>query len=63
MAPESALRRRDRLAEALGALDVALTREDLAELAKTFPPGVAAGARHPESQLVHVDSERPPLTA
>jgi aryl-alcohol dehydrogenase-like predicted oxidoreductase len=55
-------RRRDRLVEALGALDVALTGEDLAELAKTFPPGVAAGERYPESQLVHMDSERPLTT-
>jgi aryl-alcohol dehydrogenase-like predicted oxidoreductase len=55
-------RRRDRLAEALGALAVSLTREDLAELAKAFPPGAAAGERYPESQLVHMDSERP-LTA
>jgi aryl-alcohol dehydrogenase-like predicted oxidoreductase len=52
-------RRRDRLAEALGALDVKLTPAQLATLAKAFPPGVAAGARYPEAQLVHMDSERP----
>jgi aryl-alcohol dehydrogenase-like predicted oxidoreductase len=51
-------RRRDRLAEALGALDVKLTEEHLAALARAFPPGVAAGARYPESQLVHMDSEK-----
>ncbi|WP_407177657.1 aldo/keto reductase [Bradyrhizobium sp. STM 3562] len=51
-------RRRDRLTEALGALDVVLTRDDLAALAKTFPPGIAAGERYPESQLAHMDSER-----
>ncbi len=52
-------RRRDRLTEALGALDVKLTAAHLAALAKAFPPGVAAGARYPEAQLVHMDSERP----
>jgi aryl-alcohol dehydrogenase-like predicted oxidoreductase len=51
-------RRRDRLSEALGALDVALTPAHLADLAKTFPPGAAAGARYPEAQLAHLDSEK-----
>jgi aryl-alcohol dehydrogenase-like predicted oxidoreductase len=53
-------RRRDRLTEALGALEVKLQPSHLAELAKAFPPGVAAGERYPESQLVHMDSERRP---
>ena len=47
------------LTEALGALDVTLTPQHLAALAKAFPPGAAAGARYPEAQLVHMDSERP----
>ena len=51
-------RRRDRLAEALGALDVKLTPAHLAALADAFPPGVAAGARYPEAQLAHMDSEK-----
>jgi aryl-alcohol dehydrogenase-like predicted oxidoreductase len=51
-------RRRDRLAEALGALDLKLTPAHLAALADAFPPGVAAGARYPEAQLAHMDSER-----
>jgi aryl-alcohol dehydrogenase-like predicted oxidoreductase len=51
-------RRRDRLAEALGALDVKLTPKHLAALAEAFPLGAAAGERYPESQLVHMDSER-----
>lgn len=51
-------RRRDRLTEALGARDVKLTPADLAALAKAFPPGVAAGARYPEAQLAHMDSEK-----
>ena len=52
-------RRRDRLSEALGALDMKLTDPHLAELAKAFPPGAAAGARYPEAQLAHMDSEWP----
>ena len=51
-------RRRDRLSEALGALDVKLNDAHLAALAKAFPPGVAAGARYPDSQLAHMDSEK-----
>jgi aryl-alcohol dehydrogenase-like predicted oxidoreductase len=52
-------RRRDRLSEALGALEVKLTPAHLAALAKAFPPGAAAGARYPEAQLAHMDSEKP----
>jgi aryl-alcohol dehydrogenase-like predicted oxidoreductase len=52
-------RRRNRLAEALGALDVDLTEAHLAALARAFPPGAAAGARYPEAQLAHMDSEKP----
>ena len=53
-------RRRDRLTEALGAIDVKLTPKHLAALAETFPPGVASGERYPESQLKYMDSERRP---
>jgi pyridoxine 4-dehydrogenase len=51
-------RRRDRLAEALGALEVKLSAEDLARLAKALPPGAAAGERYPSALLAHMDSER-----
>jgi aryl-alcohol dehydrogenase-like predicted oxidoreductase len=51
-------RRRDRLAEALGALDVVLTPADLATLSRAFPPGVAAGSRYAEEQMAHLDSEK-----
>lgn len=51
-------RRRDRLTEALGALDVKLTPVHLAKLAATFPHGAAAGERYPASQLAHMDSEK-----
>ena len=54
-------RRRERLTEALGALDVTLTKEHLAALAKAFPPGIASGNRYPDAQLVHMDSEKRPM--
>ena len=51
-------RRRDRLAEALGAIVVALTPEDLARIERAVPPGAAAGERYPAPVLEHMDSER-----
>ena len=51
-------RRRDRLTEALGALEVKLTEKHLAALDNAFPPGVAAGTRYPEAQMAHLDSEK-----
>ena len=51
-------RRRDRLTEALGALDVKLTAAQLADLARAFPPGVAAGTRYAAEQMAHLDSEK-----
>jgi aryl-alcohol dehydrogenase-like predicted oxidoreductase len=49
-------RRRDRLAEALGALDVKLSPDDLASLARALPPAAAAGERYPAAALAHMDS-------
>jgi pyridoxine 4-dehydrogenase len=51
-------RRRDRLAEALGALDVKLSRDDLAALDRALPPGAAAGDRYPDSAFAFMDSEK-----
>jgi aryl-alcohol dehydrogenase-like predicted oxidoreductase len=51
-------RRRDRLTEALGALDVRLTPAHLAALAKAFPPDVASGTRYHAEQMAHLDSEK-----
>jgi aryl-alcohol dehydrogenase-like predicted oxidoreductase len=51
-------RRRDRLTEALGALDVKLTPAHLAALAKAIPPDAAAGTRYAEAQMAHLDSEK-----
>ncbi|MGF6228286.1 aryl-alcohol dehydrogenase-like predicted oxidoreductase [Inquilinus ginsengisoli] len=52
-------RRRDRLAEALGALDVALTPDDLARIEQAVPKGAAAGDRYMAVQMAHLDSEKP----
>ncbi|MFC7976349.1 aldo/keto reductase [Streptomyces cinereoruber] len=51
-------RRRDRLAEALGALDVVLDAADLAAIEEAVPAGAAAGERYPAAQMAHLDSER-----
>ena len=51
-------RRRDRLSEALGALDVRLTPAQLAALSAAFPPGIAAGNRYANEQMAHLDSEK-----
>jgi aryl-alcohol dehydrogenase-like predicted oxidoreductase len=51
-------RGRDRLNEALGALDLALTAEDLASLADAVPTDAVSGERYPVDQLAHLDSEK-----
>jgi aryl-alcohol dehydrogenase-like predicted oxidoreductase len=51
-------RRRDQLVESLGALDVALTAEDLAAIERSVPKGAAAGERYAPVQMAHLDSER-----
>ncbi|MFI6469051.1 aldo/keto reductase [Streptomyces sp. NPDC050516] len=50
-------RRRDRLTEALGALDVDLTAADLAAIEAAIPVDAAAGDRYPQAQMAHLDSE------
>jgi pyridoxine 4-dehydrogenase len=56
--PVVGARRRDRLSEALGALDVRLTPAQLAALSAAFPPGIAAGNRYADEQMAHLDSEK-----
>lgn len=51
-------RSRERLNEALGALDVILTADDLATLENAFPPGAAAGDRYNTQGMASLDSER-----
>ncbi|MGW6644483.1 aldo/keto reductase [Streptomyces iakyrus] len=49
-------RRRDRLTEALGALDVTLEPADLAAIEEAVPAGAAAGDRYPAAQMAHLES-------
>lgn len=51
-------RRRDRLAEALGALNVTLTPQQNAALLQAFPVDAAAGTRYPQEHMAHMDSEK-----
>jgi aryl-alcohol dehydrogenase-like predicted oxidoreductase len=56
--PVIGARRRDRLEEALGALDVTLAAADLAAIEKAAPKGAAAGERYPAGGMASLDSER-----
>ncbi len=51
-------RTRARLAEALSAIDVALTDEDVVRIEETVPAGAAAGERYHAAQMATLDSER-----
>jgi aryl-alcohol dehydrogenase-like predicted oxidoreductase len=51
-------RRRERLHEALGALDVELADADLARIEDAVPAGAAAGERYPAFAMADLDSER-----
>ena len=51
-------RTRERLAEALGALEIELSEEDLAAIEEAVPAGAAAGERYPAAQMGTLDSER-----
>jgi aryl-alcohol dehydrogenase-like predicted oxidoreductase len=56
--PVVGARRRDRLAEALGSLDVVLTPDDLAAIERVVPKGAAAGDRYNAHAMAALDSER-----
>lgn len=51
-------RRRDRLTEALGALGLDLTSEDLTRIERAIPAGAASGDRYNAQQMEILDSER-----
>jgi aryl-alcohol dehydrogenase-like predicted oxidoreductase len=51
-------RRRERLDEAIGALDLELDADDLAQIEEAIPAGVAAGERYHAEQMAILDSER-----
>jgi aryl-alcohol dehydrogenase-like predicted oxidoreductase len=50
--------RRDRLAEAVSALELELSEDDLAAIDRAVPPNAAAGGRYDERQMAMLDSER-----
>jgi len=56
--PVIGARRRDRLTESLGALDVTLTKDDFAAIEAAVPRGAAAGDRYEAVQMAHLDSEK-----
>jgi aryl-alcohol dehydrogenase-like predicted oxidoreductase len=51
-------KRRDRLEEALGALDITLTADELREIEAAVPADAVAGDRYDASQMAALDSER-----
>ncbi len=51
-------RRRDRLEEALGALDLELSADEIERIEHAIPADAAAGERYPESQMAMLDSEK-----
>jgi aryl-alcohol dehydrogenase-like predicted oxidoreductase len=51
-------RRRERLTEALGALDLQLSPDERARIEAAVPAGSAAGDRYPPAQMSMLDSER-----
>ncbi|MEU7379689.1 MULTISPECIES: aldo/keto reductase [unclassified Streptomyces] len=50
-------RTRERLTEALGATAVTLDEADLAAIEEAVPADAVVGARYPEAQMAHLDSE------
>jgi aryl-alcohol dehydrogenase-like predicted oxidoreductase len=51
-------RTRDQLVDALGALQLTLTDEELARIERTVPADSVAGTRYGEAQMADLDSER-----
>jgi aryl-alcohol dehydrogenase-like predicted oxidoreductase len=56
--PVIGARTRRQLEEALGALSVTLSPEEVAHVEREIPPSAIAGARYGEAQMQHLDSER-----
>jgi aryl-alcohol dehydrogenase-like predicted oxidoreductase len=51
-------RQRQRLTEALGALELKLTPAQLRSLSDAVPPEAVAGSRYAAAQMAHLDSEQ-----
>jgi aryl-alcohol dehydrogenase-like predicted oxidoreductase len=58
LVPLVGARRRERLTEALGALEVEFTGDDLEHIERVVPAGSAAGERYPAPHLRTLDSEK-----
>ena len=52
-------KRRDRLTEALGALELRLSPDELAAIEAAVPAAEVAGDRYEPGQMAALDSERP----
>jgi aryl-alcohol dehydrogenase-like predicted oxidoreductase len=51
-------KRRDRLAEAIAALEITLSPDELAAIEAAVPPGQVAGTRYEDAQMAALDSEK-----
>lgn len=58
LVPLVGARRRDRLAEALGAIDAAMTPDAVLALEQAVPKDSASGERYPTAQMATLDSEK-----
>ncbi len=58
MANKNIDKAKGRVKEALGALSLELSAEQLAALTTAVPPNAAAGGRYPAAAMEHLDSER-----
>ena len=58
MIPLIGARRRDRLNEALGVLNLHLSKDDLAQIEAAVPPDAVAGDRYDAGQMAMLDSEK-----
>ncbi|SAK88889.1 aldo/keto reductase [Caballeronia temeraria] len=56
--PVIGARRRERLTESLGALEVKLTADERAAIEAAVPKGAASGDRYEAVQMAHLDSEK-----
>jgi aryl-alcohol dehydrogenase-like predicted oxidoreductase len=56
--PVIGARKRTQLAESLGALEIELTAEEMAQIEAAIPPGAVAGARYDAHQMHALDSEK-----
>src|SRR5882672_415394 len=56
--PVVGARRRDRLAEALGAIGVTLSPQDIAAIERAVPKGAAVGSRYAAAAMADLDSEK-----